>query len=43
MKTITSLVLLAVLLASCQNEDVINSSNEDAAAVVETQNSQVKI
>lgn len=42
MKTIISLVLLAVLLVSCQNEDVINPSSESAAAVAETQNSQIK-
>ena len=42
MKTITSLVLLAVLLVGCQNEDTIIPSNDEAATVVETQNSEVK-
>lgn len=42
MKTITSLVLLAVLLVGCQNEDTIIPSNESAATAAESQNSQVK-
>lgn len=42
MKTIASLVLFAILLGSCQNEDVIIPSNESAAVAAESQNSQVK-
>jgi arabinan endo-1,5-alpha-L-arabinosidase len=42
MKTITSLVLLAVLLVGCQNEDTIIPSNDEAVSVETTQNSQVK-
>lgn len=37
MKTITSLVLLAILLGSCQNEDVISSDQETNAVTKDSQ------